>query len=187
MALEHGLAYEDLPKWQRERSSSHIRSHYRSGGSYVECVKSLFWFHNEFWNAWTMIITNIIGSILISYTIINYYSFMTDIDRFILLFFWFHGMAHLPFSVGNHLFDCINEQIAEKWHQYDFKMICISSDMLIFILSFYVFPIWFTILLTIIGVFATYKVFDIIDAKPCNVSNNDVKIIDVKQIMFIIF
>ena len=165
MVLERGLSYDQLPEWQRERSSSNIRSHYRSGGSYTECIKSLFWFHqihNEFWNAWTMIITNIIGAILISNTLMEYYPVMSDIDRFIFILFWIHGMVHLPFSVGNHLFDCINPEIAEKWHQYDFKMICISADILTFILSFYVFPIWFTCILTMIGIFATYKVFDII-------------------------
>jgi len=106
-----------------------------------------------------MIITNLVGTLCILHTLLYHSQDMSRENKCILLLFWFHGVLHLPFSVGNHIFKDMNEQESLRWLRYDNCMICVVSDLLIFLLSYYVFTIQVTLLLTCMGIVATYRNF----------------------------
>ena len=161
ISMKSGLLRENGPEWHRMK---YIKSGYRLGGTYFECLLSLFWLHNESMNAWTMIAGIFTSTLLLyntwHYLLINNIELM---DKIIFILFGLHGWIHLPFSVGYHLFGCMNRETFYRWRGYDMSMILIAGNILTFVLSYYVYNIYFTIILTLAtSIFVFYAVNDII-------------------------
>lgn len=85
--------------------SEGIQTGYRICKDYKSCLKSLFYFHNETANCWTMIITAIMSTCFFIFAVNQIDS---KIDQIPFILFWLSCVLHLPFSVGYHLFGCID-------------------------------------------------------------------------------
>lgn len=121
----------------------HILRGYRSGGTYWRCLRSLFELHTETMNAWTMIITSILSCVIFALTM------LTDKNAVLLpcMCMTLSVLLHLPFTVGFHLFRCMNPQVYNLWRRLDQMFIFIASIPLTVALAYFVFPWWGTALL----------------------------------------
>lgn len=156
--LMYGLNASQVPMWLRNK---HIVTGYRYGGTYGQCIKSLFKpNHNNFANAWTMILA-FFGSIGILSYVVSTHSEAFDMSSgtpyYIAPFIsWFLVSAvHLPFSVGYHIFECMSQDTLKKWRRLDVSFIFISSIFLTFALAFFALPTWATVLVTALAAIVT--------------------------------
>lgn len=109
----------------------YITSSYRSGGGYVDNLKSLFQLHTETVNAWSMIIAST-GSL--------YASLM--VNRTILYILTASALLHLPFSVGYHLFMSMDENTFNLWRRLDIIGIYSAGVLITYSIGYSVFPFW---------------------------------------------
>jgi adiponectin receptor len=133
-ALKYGLTFKDVPEYLQ---CPHINRGYRLGGSYSECFRSLFRMHNETLNAWTMIAGTCLSltAVLLACTRCP----MTSADKACFALFFMSNCCHMPFSVGYHLFLCMDETRNNMWKQLDVSMIFSVSVLLTFCVSYYSF------------------------------------------------
>lgn len=61
------------------------------------------------------------------------------------------SLVHLPFSVGYHLFMPMSVEISNKWRNLDITFIYVASIFLTYGLSYYVFPMYVTLFLTMVS------------------------------------
>lgn len=126
-----------------------VTGRYRSGGSYIDNIKSIFRLHTEFVNAWTMIIASTASVLATSFV-----SVMGILDKeAILIFATFTASAvlHLPFSLGYHLFMSMDVCTFNMWRRMDVIAIFQASVLLTFSLSYFVLPWWGCVLNTFIA------------------------------------
>ncbi|GIL74320.1 hypothetical protein Vretimale_2010 [Volvox reticuliferus] len=138
------LRAEEVPEWLH---FPFILTGYRLGGTYWSCASSLFIFHNECLNAWTMILGALLSTVSLVF-VFNYYSIQgNSASAFIL--FWTSLIVHLPFSVGYHLFLPISAEVYNVWRRLDMSFILIMSVQLTYGMSYFVYPkLWHTLLAT---------------------------------------
>lgn len=118
-----------------------IKGPYRSGGGYVDNIKSLFQMHTETVNAWSMIIASI-GSLYASLVMNN----------MILYIFTSSALLHLPFSVGYHLFMSMDEKTFNLWRRLDIIFIYNGGVLLTYSLGYYVFPFGVCLINTLLSI-----------------------------------
>lgn len=153
--LKYDLMVSEVPEWLR---MPNVVSGYRLGGNYKQCFKSLFEpHHNEFMNAWTMITSNIMSFVALIFVIHSSSSTFDQHPSFLIPFIaWYLTSAlHMPFSVGYHLFCPMSKENFYKWRRLDVSFIFIASICLTVGLSFFVFPVWGTVVLTIVALMIT--------------------------------
>jgi predicted membrane channel-forming protein YqfA (hemolysin III family) len=100
---------------------SYILTGYRINTDYNECFKSLFMVHNETLNCWTMIFNVIVSSVILFYTAHLSVAF---------IILWFSCIIHAPFSVGYHLFRCIDTKTHNLWRKLDIIFIIITCNLI---------------------------------------------------------
>lgn len=147
-SIQYGCMDNNMPLSMR---SPFIHSGYRYGGTYTQCILSLFVLHNETINAWTMIAASMISITSFMYVWIYVRPQSQHITPFIML--TTSPLIHLPFTVGYHTFLCISPIEYMKWMQLDIAFIFIASIPLAFSLAWFVFSpggILTTIVLTCI-------------------------------------
>ncbi len=128
-----------IPEYMR---MDHIFSGYRVGGNYHSCLRSIFEIHNETGNVWTMILTSICSTGLLLWSVCSFLpsiSSTTVIDYLVFIVFWISCVIHLPFSVLNHLFVAISEEVAHKWKILDICFIYVAAWLLNITESYYTF------------------------------------------------
>ena len=110
---------------------------YRTGGSYKRCLQSLFEWHAETMNAWTMIVGAIISTCLLLWTWSSLELNFTTGLPFIALTtsVW----VHMPFSVAFHLCRGMNPQVYNLWRRLDQVFIFQVSILLTFGISYHVY------------------------------------------------
>ena len=104
--LIYNLTKNEIPLFLKEE---YIYTGYRLNGNYYTCLLSLFKIHNETMNAWTMIIGSIISSYYLYYYL-NLFQFTNFLDKMPFYCLWLSSILHMPLSVGNHLFLCIDKK-----------------------------------------------------------------------------
>jgi adiponectin receptor len=98
---------------------------------------SLFQYHTETVNAWTMILTTV-ASVCATAVI----SCLEPDASFVFAVFTLSAVLHMPFSVGFHLFTPISISVFNLWRKMDVCAIFIVSILLTFSLAYYVLPWW---------------------------------------------
>lgn len=133
--LVYDLIKSEVPKHLQEK---YIYTGYRLYGNYYQCLYSLFKLHNETLNAWTMIIGSIISTYYLYYYINN---ILFELKYYQIPFYslWFSSIFHMPLSVGNHLFLCINKKVFKLWKKIDIIGIFFVCVLQTLSFSFYVF------------------------------------------------
>jgi predicted membrane channel-forming protein YqfA (hemolysin III family) len=161
--LIYNLTRNEVPIFLKEK---YIYTGYRLNGDYYQCLLSLFKLHNETLNAWTMIIGSIISSYYLYYYM-NILKFNCFLDKIPFYYLWLSSILHMPLSVGNHLFLCINKKTFVFWKKIDLIGIFFVSVLLTFGFSYFVFKNPFiTIYLTLFS-FILYSIATIL------ISNRD--------------
>ena len=121
------VSAEEIPEYIRV---PYILSGYRVGGTMKEAMFSLFQWHNETMNAWTLLIIPIVSLIL--YGLYN----EGEIIMFLLPF---HTLIQIPCSVGNHLFRGMDEVTHTLWRNLDLMSIHMASWLVCVAFSYYVY------------------------------------------------
>jgi len=134
-------------RWTRE---THIYTGYRINGNYQTCLYSLFQWHNETINAWTMVLISMFTVCSFYYMLFNY--ILQPFDLIVFSAFTMSTLIHLPFSVGYHLFCGIgDESVYTIWLKMDTSTVFVSCFLHIFCLSAYTFSTVTTWIITMIS------------------------------------
>lgn len=145
--MKYNLLYERVPSYMR---TPFINSGYRLGGTSKEALISLFKWHNETMNAWTLLVIPIISTIIYSFLYFN--GFLTNYKDILVLFLMpLHTIIHAPFSVCNHLMSPLDIKTHYWWRHCDVAGTHFSSFLLSIPLTFYVFSHYAIILYLVQG------------------------------------
>lgn len=134
-----------VQQWQLD--NPYITRGYRTPGSYRGLIKELFTWHNETINIWTMISASLLSIWMTVNTVTTH-----DISiscKYISVCFTGSAVLHCPFSVAYHLFLDYSEDRKALYRYWDIQFILISSVIVTFCMSFYVFPFAITMILTL--------------------------------------
>lgn len=132
--MKYGLKANDVPHCMRW---DYIETGYRLGGDYKQCLASLFKWHNQTLNAWTMIITSIVLMSAIVWVFAKYHPTPQQALPFIALFVGI--LIHMPLSVMFHICHPISLKVHEYWREMDTKFIFIGSVLVTLATSWFVF------------------------------------------------
>lgn len=145
----------------------YISEGYRCGGSYIDNFWSLFQWHTETVNAWSMIFASVASCLATGFATL----YVLDKEAVpVFVIFTLSVVLHMPFSVGNHLFMCMDPNVSNFWRKLDVIAIFHVSVLLAFVLSYFVLPGWGCLLNTLIASFIAFKA----SAKFKNISENHV-------------
>ena len=135
----YNLHASEVPTWNL---IPHVKTGYRSSGEkYRTYLHSLFKWHNETTNVWSMIMVNIVSLVCLLYVCIVLKP--TVILPFVLLYL--SSLIHLPFSVGYHLFMPMSKSVNTLWYKLDFCFILVGISLLIFAMCFFALPMFYTL------------------------------------------
>ncbi|GIL83218.1 hypothetical protein Vretimale_11265 [Volvox reticuliferus] len=145
--MRTGLRSDEVPHGLRLAG---IMTGYREGGTYRECILTLFTWHNQTLNSWTMILGWFISSLLLIWTLSRFQPHCLDLTPFVAL--WICPTVHLPFTVGYHQFLCISPAVLRRWRALDVAFIFIASIPLTYGLAYFVMPLPYTLGLTAVTI-----------------------------------
>jgi len=122
----------------------YITEGYRLCASYKECLLSLFYYHNCWWDTITALF-NIVHSLLLFNYIHDYH--LDDEDKFVFGCFFLTAWIHSLPSAAYHLIGCSGKSYMEYifYQRLDFVFIFVSSIPLSIALGWYTFywqPMW---------------------------------------------
>ncbi|EFJ47405.1 hypothetical protein VOLCADRAFT_92076 [Volvox carteri f. nagariensis] len=145
--MRTGLHSDEVPHGLRLAG---ITTGYRQGGTYSECLWTLFTWHNQTLNSWTMILGWLVSSWLLAWTLTRLHPRELDLTPFLAL--WLCPTVHLPFTVGYHQFLCISPTVLRRWRALDVAFIFIASIPLTYGLSYFVMPLPYALGLTAVTI-----------------------------------
>lgn len=152
VTLKIGLKDTDIPEWLRFPL---MKVGYRMGGNYESCIRSLFMWHNETINAWTMIAISTFSLAFMVYCLLELSPKSGDILPFLSMFL--SVFAHMPFSVGYHLFMPISQNVYNKWRKLDIMFIFVASCFLTYSLCYFIMPRIITLLITGVAIVVSFS------------------------------
>lgn len=129
----------------------------RSIKSTSQCLSLLFRIHNQTVNAWSILAASAIAIGL--YARVLTHNLKTT-DNIVFASFLLSCIVHTPFAVGNHILRHMGASHYAYWKRMDVLFIFVASNFLTFSLSFYVFPLPITMLLTGINIKKTMDATD---------------------------
>lgn len=181
--LTYQLRAEQVPRWLRFES---LQTGYRYGGTYKQCLLSLFVLHNECLNAWTMIAASVFSTCAFVYAIVGLR--VTGLHVLPFLFFYLSALLHLPFSVGYHLFLPISPSVYNKWRKLDVSFIFVGSVLLVCAFGWFVMPLWAvmtsTALAVMIAALGIYRLNTLEDGQALERSGHAVCIASIVLVYF---
>ncbi len=124
-----------------------ITSGYRLGGTYQEALFSLFRWHNETLNSWTLLIIPVVSLTLFLHSLRS--GMITTKEQALITFFMpLHTLVHAPLSVQNHLHTCRDKLTHFFWRNADVAGTHFASILLHIPLSYFVFsrPVFYFLL-----------------------------------------
>ena len=149
MRMRYGLTYEESPDWQRY---ANVLTGYRAGGNYWQATASLFRWHTETLNAWSMIAISATRIGCFVHYLLDTRAARDDepSDTWIFTILLMSSLLHLPFTVGFHLFMPISAETCHLWRRLDVVAIFYTTAMVTFCSAWYTFPacsfvVWMTV------------------------------------------
>ncbi|KAI8098614.1 putative hemolysin-III channel protein Izh2 [Halteromyces radiatus] len=115
------LRWEELPSWMQDNHFI-TEGYRRPTNSYLECIKTLFYLHNEYVNIWS----HLLGFLLFVGLGIHFLWTQPFPDRltwfdYIYFFIFIVGaLTCLGFSSLFHCFSCHSEPVAAAWNRCDY-------------------------------------------------------------------
>ena len=103
--MQYDLSAHEVPDWARYDGK--LRG-YRLGGTYADCLASLFRCHNNTTDAWTMIAASCISTALAMYILHK------RANPVPVVAVWLSALIHMPWSVGNHTFAPMSDAVCTR-------------------------------------------------------------------------
>lgn len=144
--VEHGLRDDEVPVGYRLAG---VTTGYRRGGTYAQCLLTLFTIHNQTLNSWTMILGWLMSCWLLLWALRELQPRGADLVAFVAL--WSCPTLHLPFTVGYHQFACMSPEALRYWRGLDVIFIFWASVPLTFALAYFVMPLPYALGLTAVA------------------------------------
>ncbi|ORX58022.1 HlyIII-domain-containing protein [Hesseltinella vesiculosa] len=120
------LTWNELPAWMQD--NHFITDGYRRPtNSYTECVKTIWYLHNEYVNIWS----HGLGFLLFFFLGVHFFwtqplpETLTWFDKIYFLVFITSALTCLGFSSLFHCFTCHSEPVAASWNRCDYAGITI--------------------------------------------------------------
>ncbi|RIA86658.1 hemolysin-III related-domain-containing protein [Glomus cerebriforme] len=114
--------YGDLPTWLQDNRDI-LKGYRRPTFSYVKCVKSLFYIHNESVNIWSHLV-GAIAFIILGFATYFYVlmkqPYVKTWDFFVFYMFLLGAMICLAFSSTFHTLCCHSEKVCANWNRCDY-------------------------------------------------------------------
>jgi adiponectin receptor len=144
-----------LPEWLVD--NPYILSGYRYGKSNLGPIRELFLIHNETFNAWTMIISSVISVGL--WIWVNMKHDLTLNAFIVFTAFLISGTISVPYSIQYHTRSNISKDEKSRTRRLDMVFVFIASIFLTFALSFFVFPLSVTSVLTLCSAYFARHIY----------------------------
>ncbi|OMJ28136.1 Adiponectin receptor protein [Smittium culicis] len=136
------ISYNEIPSWMKD--NVYIRSGYRKPNqSFVSCLSSLGYLHNEFINVWSHLVGVVLFIVLMFVTAIFVFPSIKTIsiyDVLVTYIFLTGAVVCLLLSSIYHLFQCHSEQVANNFIKCDYIgiiLLIIGSCVPAFFYAFY--------------------------------------------------
>ncbi|RIB03704.1 hemolysin-III channel protein Izh2 [Gigaspora rosea] len=113
--------FGDLPSWYQDNRDI-LRGYRKPTSSYIECIYSLFYIHNEFINIWS----HFLGAIIFAFLSFVTYFFVLDQPTvvwqdFVVVYTFLSGaVICLGFSSTFHTLCCHSEKVSADWNRCDY-------------------------------------------------------------------
>lgn len=120
----------DVPEWLR---FPHIKTGYRHGGDHYSCFLSMFKYHNECLNAWSMVAGAVVSVCMTWWVFAEYHP--TGMNALAFACFCLSYILHTPWSFGYHMFLPISQEVYLWWQRMDASFVFVMSALLTFSLS----------------------------------------------------
>lgn len=120
----------DVPEWLR---FPYIMSGYREGGDHYSCFLSMFKYHNECFNAWSMLVEALVSVCMTCWVLVSHRP--TGLDALPFVCFCLSCILHTPWSFGYHMFIPISREVSTWWQRMDATFVHVMSALLTFSLS----------------------------------------------------
>lgn len=127
--------YEECPLFLKDTTCT-LYTGYRPQMGYIDCIKSIFYLHNQWGNIWTFIIK-------IPLSALACIILCTEVDDlihrlpFIILFV--SCLSHTPVSILYHIFMCVSPEVKLAWNRADYACIFIMIMFTTYALGCYPF------------------------------------------------
>jgi adiponectin receptor len=115
-----------------------------NGQSYIHCLQLMFSLHNQTVNVWTIIVNQV-------FSIYMYLKYSNRKHLHVFFIFMMSYLMHTPFAIANHLYRHIDEFNRVFWKRMDMMFISFASVFLTYSLSYFVFPVQWTCVLTFVS------------------------------------
>ncbi|KAI7905934.1 hemolysin-III related-domain-containing protein [Cokeromyces recurvatus] len=115
------LNWEEIPAWMRD--NVYITDGYRrQTNNYRDCIKSLWYLHNESVNIWSHLLTFFLFVGLGIKFLLNqpFKETLTTFDITYFFLFIVGALLCLGFSASFHCFSCHSEKVAATWNRCDY-------------------------------------------------------------------
>ncbi|KAI8990984.1 putative hemolysin-III channel protein Izh2 [Mycotypha africana] len=115
------LTWDEIPEWMRDNVYI-IRGYRRQSDNYIECLKSMFYLHNEFVNIWSHLLTFFLFLGLGIHFLWRkpFYGSLTTFDIIYFYLFICGALLCLGFSACFHCFSNHSEKVAAAWNRCDY-------------------------------------------------------------------
>ncbi|KAF0450710.1 putative hemolysin-III channel protein Izh2 [Gigaspora margarita] len=133
-------SFSELPHWLKDNVDI-LTGYRRPTYSYIKCMRSLFYLHNESVNIWSHLtgaLIFIILSITTSFSLSAYPS-ITPLDFLVQYSFLAGVLLCLTFSTLFHSFMCHSEMVCANWNRCDYCGIVFLSIGSVIPISYYAF------------------------------------------------
>lgn len=145
--MERNVSYKRAPKYMQYEN---VFTGYRVGGTYCECWLSLFEWHTETWNAWTVILNSVFAIISMVWALVT---LKPGNLAFVFVCYACGALLHCPWSTSFHVAMPINRTTMNFWRRMDLCAIFYCSVLMTFSLAFFVLPWWGLMIDTLIAAF----------------------------------
>ena len=156
---------DDAAPWTRY---DYVSKNYRSSKAYTthaRCLASLFEWHTETLNAWTMAVGALVALCCLTYVLSE--QILQPLDQMVFILFFLSVTLHTPLSVGYHVFMPISAVTDLYWRRLDTGGVLFVSVLLSFTLSYYVFPLNVVLALTSVSfLFFLFGLLELCTWKP---------------------
>ncbi len=119
-----------------------VHGGYRKISGYRECLHSLFRWHTETVNAWTMIVLCLASSAAVAFALATRVDHDNAVHVAAFVAFWLSNVTHAPFSVGYHTFMPVSQRAARTWRRLDTSFLFVASTFLTFAMCGLTWPLW---------------------------------------------
>ncbi|RIB06552.1 hemolysin-III related-domain-containing protein [Gigaspora rosea] len=156
-------SFSELPHWLQDNVDI-LKGYRRPTFSYLKCLQSLFYLHNESVNIWSHLMGGVIFTLfsVITYSYMSTHPSINWWDFFALYCYLMGALICLFLSALFHTFSCHSETVCANWNRCDYigiVFLIVGSDISIVYYAFYCHYILMTFYITLLCVLGCATIF----------------------------